>query len=323
MRLCQFSLAAVAVLFIIAAPVLATELGDPAPPLKVKEWVKGKPVDLKAGKGKNIYVIEFWATWCLPCIKGMPHLTELQEKYKDKGLVIVSVTAEDRRQDLPKVKEFVKDNDSKMGYVVAYDDGRATTEAYRGAFDINTIPHAFVIDKQGRLAWHGNPNGPGMETALEELLAGKYDLEKAKKADAEARAILRNRAKARELMTSYFEAVSESEDAEAANKLAKELMPLIEKDPMSLNELSWDILTRKDVLHRDLELALRAAKIAVKLTEEKDAAILDTYARALWDTGEKEKALEYQRKAVRVCDDDRTKADLEKVLKEYERELDK
>jgi len=60
--------------------------------LKISDWVKGKPVDLAAGKGKQVYVIEFWATWCGPCRTSIPHLTELQKKFKDKGVTFVGVS---------------------------------------------------------------------------------------------------------------------------------------------------------------------------------------------------------------------------------------
>ena len=59
------------------------QIGDAAPELKVEKWVKGDPVTTFE-KGK-VYVVEFWATWCPPCIKSIPHLTELQKQYKEKG----------------------------------------------------------------------------------------------------------------------------------------------------------------------------------------------------------------------------------------------
>ena len=108
-RYCLITMLAVALL---ATPALATKLGDPAPALKIKEWVKGQPVELKAGKGKQVYVIEFWATWCGPCRTSIPHLTKLQKKYSDR-VTFVGVTSEKNVKD---VQQFVtKMGDRKVG----------------------------------------------------------------------------------------------------------------------------------------------------------------------------------------------------------------
>lgn len=300
-------------------PALATEVGDPAPPLEIKEWVKGKPVDLKAGQGEKVYVVEFWATWCGPCLTSIPHLTELQEKNKDKGVVVVGVTSSDK--DLETVEKFVEKMGSKMDYVVAYDDSRKTSNAYMKAFGVRGIPHAFIIDKQGRITWHGHPK-VGLDKALEEVLTGKFDLENAKKEFRKQRELAKKAEKAEGLVDRYFELVSSSENPRGADELVEEFMPLIEKNANMLNSVSWGILTRKGVLYRDLKLALRMAKMANDLTDGKNAAFLDTYARALWDAGKKEEAVKYQRKAVELAEGDEMKADLAKTLRQYEEELD-
>src|SRR5215813_3515388 len=63
--------------------------GDPAPALHLSKWLKGEEVK-EFEKGK-VYVIECWATWCGPCIAAMPHVTELQRKYADQGVVVIGV----------------------------------------------------------------------------------------------------------------------------------------------------------------------------------------------------------------------------------------
>jgi thiol-disulfide isomerase/thioredoxin len=132
-------------------------VGDPAPPLTVTRWLNGEAVPtLEPGK---VYVLEFWATWCGPCVTAMPHLTQLQSKYADKGLVVIGVTTRDSMgNNLDSVTKFVeKKAGGDLGYRVAYCDTPATDKAYMQAAGQEYIPCSFVIGRDGKLAFVGNP----------------------------------------------------------------------------------------------------------------------------------------------------------------------
>src|SRR6201988_1870124 len=89
-------------------------VGDPAPPLSVSTWLQGSEVkNFEPGK---VYVVEFWATWCGPCIVMMPHLAELQERYRGQGVVVVGYTAKDDNNGAEKVAAFVTKRGPKLGY---------------------------------------------------------------------------------------------------------------------------------------------------------------------------------------------------------------
>ncbi|MGB9626178.1 MAG: TlpA family protein disulfide reductase [Phycisphaerae bacterium] len=295
-------------------PARATQLGDPAPPLRIAQWIKGKAVDLKAGRGKQVFVIEFWATWCPPCRKAIPHLSEIQKKYRDKGVVVVGITEEE--PDI--VKPFVKEAGDNMDYTVAVDRDGAMDKAYMEAFGIDGIPHAFIVDKEGRIAWHGHPE-TGMDKALEEIIAGKYDLETARRED-----------KARRLGNEYFDLLVKADEARTekarkeilkkAGEVGAEVVKQAGRNADLLNGFAWTILTAPRIKVRDLDLALKAAKAAYDASEGRSADIADTYARALFDTGRKAEAVKYQKKAVELCKDEKMRSDLKKTLERYEKE---
>ena len=89
-------------------------IGSPAPPIDIEYWLStaGGTVEpfhkLEPGK---IYVIEFWATWCTPCVASMPHIAQLQQEYADKGVTIVSVSDE----PLETVEGFLEREVMNMG----------------------------------------------------------------------------------------------------------------------------------------------------------------------------------------------------------------
>ncbi len=295
---------------------LALELGDEAPPLKIDKWIKGGPVDLKDGQGKSIYVIDFWATWCGPCKKSIPHLTEIQKKYKDKGVVVIGVSLDSDkggpRATRSHVPGFVEKQGDDMDYVVGLDTKDLdTAKTYLEPFLADGIPAAFIIDKAGKLAFFGMGYPmDGFDKALEEIVAGKYDLKAAQAADKERREEAekeREKAlhelKVQQAVEHYIELASD-EDTKRADlqKAGQEALALIGEDADTLNSFAWQILDDENIEQRDVKFALKMAKQANDLTKGESAAIVDTYARALWDSGQKAEGLEQQRKAAKLAE---------------------
>ncbi len=142
--------------------------GKPAPAITVKEWIKGSKI-AKLEKNKT-YVVEFWATWCGPCIQSIPHITETAKKYKGK-VTFLGVSIWEGPEN---VKPFVEKMGDKMDYNVAYggnQDGMAVD--WMRASGQNGIPTAFIV-KDGVVQWIGHPME--LEKPLEEIVAGKFDL---------------------------------------------------------------------------------------------------------------------------------------------------
>ncbi|MFA6568228.1 MAG: TlpA disulfide reductase family protein [Victivallales bacterium] len=128
------------------------KLGDAAPEVSVKminDNEYGKTFSLADFKDKVI-VMEFWATWCPPCKESIPHLSALQEKYRDK-VVVIGISNEEKAV----VEKFFKAQRG-MNYRVAIDNEDKTNGIYMTGFGVNGIPHAFII-REGKIIWHGHP----------------------------------------------------------------------------------------------------------------------------------------------------------------------
>jgi tetratricopeptide (TPR) repeat protein len=124
--------------------------------------------------------------------------------------------------------------------------------------------------------------------------------------------------KAMPVLESYLEAVGENGDATKAAELAKKVEALDLKNPELLNQIAWVILTGDMVKHRDLQLAVTLSKKAVDASEAKNAGIIDTYARALFESGNVTEAIAQQQKAVNLAEDEEVKQELTATLKKYQ-----
>jgi thiol-disulfide isomerase/thioredoxin len=325
------------------------KVGDTAPKLQVGKWVQGDPV--KEFEKDKAYIVEFWATWCGPCRTSIPHLNEVYQKFKDKGLVVIGQDVWERDESL--VAPFVKKMGDKMTYRVALDlknddeDKGRMAETWMEAAGQNGIPSAFLVDKQGKIAWIGHPMQL-KEKVIEEVLAGTFDVKKAaaayarQKENQEKMMSLAQRfgramqqkdwEKAESALNDLEAALPEDErdgvgmmrfnmflakkDLAAAEKLARKLSDAHTENPSIQNELAWQLLTSKSVSKPNLELADLIATRANDAAKGKDGAILDTLARAKFLKGEKEKAIELQTKAVSLSDGP-MKKQLEKILESY------
>jgi thiol-disulfide isomerase/thioredoxin len=133
--------------------------------LSFNDAVSGKAVSTKDLKGKVI-VVDFWATWCGPCVGEMPHMKELYSKFHDKGVEFLGVSLDNEGDGLASLKDFVAKNEIPWPQ---YYQGKGWESEFSKSWGINSIPALFVVDKEGNLA---NVEARGqLETLLPQLLA--------------------------------------------------------------------------------------------------------------------------------------------------------
>lgn len=149
-------------------------IGDPAPPLRVRAWIKGTPVQ-RFEKGK-VYVVEFWATWCGPCITAMPHLSALARKYTHKVTILGIDILEKKTTSMKKIKAFVDSMGYRMDYHVAAEDSNFMAAGWLYASGEQAIPRSFVVNAEGRLVWIGHPKD--LDEVLPKIVNNTWDIKR-------------------------------------------------------------------------------------------------------------------------------------------------
>jgi thiol-disulfide isomerase/thioredoxin len=145
-------------------PSYALKRGDKAPPLGFESVINGpqaKDVNLQTLRGK-VVILDFWGSWCAPCVADIPRLNDLASKYHDKPVQFIAVGHENAR----KVAYFLKKH--PIDAWVALDTDVSVFKAYT-AFG---IPHAVVVDQQGVVAAVLSP-GDLTEKVIDDVLAGR------------------------------------------------------------------------------------------------------------------------------------------------------
>ena len=136
--------------------------------LTFTDAVTGAPVDISTMKGKVI-MLDFWATWCGPCIAELPTVKKLYETYHDKGLEVIGISLDvpEAQGGLTKLKDFVAKNSMPWP---EYFEGKQFGGDFSGAYGIMSIPAQFLIDKNGMFVGMADVRSAEFEAELQKLL---------------------------------------------------------------------------------------------------------------------------------------------------------
>lgn len=337
--------AGIAALLGLAAPgaraLRADELaiGSKAPAIDIEHWVQKAGRDAEGKKFEpitefapgQVYVVEFWATWCPPCRTSMPHLSALQEEFAGKGVTIISVSDE----DLETVEKFLEtdaDGGKTYGeitknYLLTTDPDGSVSRDYMEAAGQNGIPCAFIVGKTGEVEWIGHPMQ--MDKPLAGIVAGTFDREAYAAAAREMKEVQQRFGEVVKLMQAgkpaeavqlidgwiaeltnddvkaRLKAIRRSIAMQAGGALAVEAFTSAVKEAgesaEDINEIAWGVVTAAeqglDVSDDLVAAAVDAAEGGLKLAPT-NGNLLDTLAHLQAMQGQLEKALATQRKAL-------------------------
>ena len=143
--------------------------GEIAPEITVAKWIEQAPLKISGLRG-HVVLLDFWATWCGPCLAAFPHLREWHEKYKDRGLVILGITTYYGRGEghqMTPAEEFNYLERFKKQYNLPYGVAVTDTDDNHRIYGVSAIPTAVLIDRQGVIRLVTTGSGGGNETTIE------------------------------------------------------------------------------------------------------------------------------------------------------------
>ncbi len=138
-------------------------IGKAPPEVTAADWLnapEGVTPSIEAFKGK-VVVVEFWATWCGPCVAAIPHINEVIDRNSADGLVVMSLTDQPRNV----VDKFIESRKLTMKAIVGC-KSNAVNE-----YGVTGIPQAFIIGRDGMLRWAGHPGTDEFERQIKLALA--------------------------------------------------------------------------------------------------------------------------------------------------------
>ncbi len=285
------------------APVssFADNLGDPAPDLAVKDWIKGKPVQIQAGT--NTYVLVF-CTLSRVNDFGITNLSNLQKKYQDKGLIAIAISDEPAEQ----LKPFVQLKGAQIAFSVATDDeARKTTGNYQQAFNQMMLPRAYVVGKDGNVLWYGHPLR-GLDEVVDEIMSGRYKFKQTQKSVIAA-----------EQMEQYL-ALARQDDTNSA-KVGRMLLAIRTNDAPGLCDLAYQIASAPFIEKRDVALANAALDRAEQLAPTNTTDIAVDRAILLFQTGKEEAGLARARQALASAQSQEAKDEAQTCVRAMEARL--
>jgi thiol-disulfide isomerase/thioredoxin len=153
----SFSLA-----WLIFLPMLVS--GQEPPTLRVAQWLQA-PTGFdgqRSGLRDKVVVLEFWTTWCSPCIHAIPHLNQLAREFRDQGVIFLAVTDD----DIDRLKPFLAKQ--PMDAIIGIDTEHRNWKSY----SVPSIPHTVLIGKDGSIIGATLPENI-TAGVLQEALAGK------------------------------------------------------------------------------------------------------------------------------------------------------
>tara|TARA_B100001121_G_C18634405_1_gene595958 strand:+ start:100 stop:1137 length:1038 start_codon:yes stop_codon:yes gene_type:complete len=320
------------------APREKLKVGDLAPSNTLSAVTVHKQIGNVADIAGKPLVIEFWATWCGPCKKSIPHLSKLQKKYGTDRLNIIGVTYPDKAQTVEQIDRFVKKQGSRMDYWVVSDEGKMSKDWMQAAGQ-NGIPCAFIVGDRGRIQFIGNPNDRKFEDILDKVVRGRYDhvvMEKTKGHLVEI-----ERAREMKNWEQYYKLTDdvisidpiifynlhldrfdvelmERENPAKAYESAKALAVNRQDDPELLAWMAEHIALSPSIPDdkRNLDVALLLVESARKGGDPKDTALMTSEAKIRMARGEVDKAVSLQRKASWSAPESR-KEEYKRLYQEY------
>lgn len=140
-------------------PMQKPPIGAMAPEIIAEDWLNVDGCPNWESLHGQVVLLDFWATWCVPCLAGITHLNQMHEAYRKDGFQVVSLVLE-RKPFMEKVIEE---------HAVHYPVGTNTSSG--DAYGIDEIPYAFLVDRTGRIRWHGWPDPQIVEKEVAKAVA--------------------------------------------------------------------------------------------------------------------------------------------------------